>query len=222
MDNKPNYFRHRRNELLILHNVGMREEGREKMDSTKITLEFEKLLNEIKIYIDELNQHGAQSFFMSNYDATKEILIKIDKANLLKEKIKSLNNEWEEIVGPLEKKKTTEPAKNKQVEKKIITKDIRTKPIEFEIPILEALDSLGGSSDIHDVMDIVEQSMKNALSEFDWQTIPSDKNMIRWKNNVQWARLNLVKKGYLSDKSPKGIWEITEAGKSYFEASKKK
>jgi restriction system protein len=103
-----------------------------------------------------------------------------------------------------------------------LAKGLRTKSDDFEIPILLALDSLGGSGNIHDVFNIVEKLMINDLTKSDWQPLPSNPKSLRWKNSVQWARLHLVKEGFLSNTSTKGIWEITESGRTALKDDKKK
>uniref|UniRef100_A0A7C3EZC1 Restriction system protein Mrr-like N-terminal domain-containing protein n=1 Tax=candidate division WOR-3 bacterium TaxID=2052148 RepID=A0A7C3EZC1_UNCW3 len=44
----------------------------------------------------------------------------------------------------------------------------------------------------------------------------SDPETIRWRNAAQWARYNMVKQGWLKSNSPRGVWEITEAGREAF------
>lgn len=39
------------------------------------------------------------------------------------------------------------------------------------------------------------------------------RNQTQWHNNCQWARQNLVEKGYL-DPSEYGVWKITQAGET--------
>lgn len=75
---------------------------------------------------------------------------------------------------------------------------------------------LGGQ--VSEVLDHVEGMMKDQLNQYDYQTIPSNPKIIRWRNNANWARLVLVQEGYLASDSPRGVWEITEAGRHWVEA----
>lgn len=67
-------------------------------------------------------------------------------------------------------------------------------------------------------MDLAEEMMKDQLNTYDYETIPSNPKVIRWRNNAQWARFSLVHGGYLAADSPRGVWEITEAGRAWVAA----
>src|SRR4051812_41831521 len=38
---------------------------------------------------------------------------------------------------------------------------------------------------------------------------------VRWRNRTRFARLRMKERGLLSDMSPRGIWEMTDAGRGY-------
>ena len=82
------------------------------------------------------------------------------------------------------------------------------------LPILQALVQLGGSGRVIEVLDRVERMMKEQLNKYVYESLPSNPKELRWRNNAQWARLNLVQAGYLASDSPRGIWEISEAGRA--------
>ena len=67
-----------------------------------------------------------------------------------------------------------------------------------------------------DVVPRVEQLMKSILKDVDYEPLTSMPDMPRWKNSTQWARNSLVKEGLLKDNSPRGVWEISEAGRKYY------
>jgi len=56
--------------------------------------------------------------------------------------------------------------------------------------------------------------MKDRLREVDWEMLPNGRS-IRWRNTAQWARYRMIQAGLLAPDSPRGIWEITEAGRAY-------
>ncbi len=89
----------------------------------------------------------------------------------------------------------------------------RTPEEVYYRPILKALNELGGSAKMNDVLEKVEQSMKNVLKQVDYEPLASDTEMLRWRNTAQWARHTLVKENLLKSNSPRGIWEITEKGR---------
>lgn len=91
----------------------------------------------------------------------------------------------------------------------------RTPEEAYYRPILTAIDELGGSAKMNDVLERVEQIMRNILKPPDYERLGSGTGMLRWRNTAQWTRYALVKEGLLKSKSPRGIWEITEAGHTF-------
>jgi restriction endonuclease Mrr len=75
---------------------------------------------------------------------------------------------------------------------------------------------LGGGGKAQEVLGMVFSKMENQLTEADLSRLPNGR-AIRWKNYVRWARQHLKDKGYLKQDSPRGLWEITEEGKTYYE-----
>lgn len=80
----------------------------------------------------------------------------------------------------------------------------------YEIPLLRALESRGGSASaraaIEDVGAALEASFTDTDRELNKSGVP------RWKNRVQFVRLKLVRAGEMKPDSPRGVWEITAAG----------
>lgn len=81
----------------------------------------------------------------------------------------------------------------------------------YHRPILEALQELGGSARMHEVLKLVENRMKTLLGPIDNEKVPSGTS-VRWKNTAQWARYDLVKEGLLKSDSPSGVWELSDKG----------
>lgn len=92
----------------------------------------------------------------------------------------------------------------------------RTPETAFYIPILEALEELGGRGHVQQVIDFIYERMRDRLTEDDLAPLPSGTD-VRWRNNVMWARNDLVRLGLLRADSPRGIWEITDAGRAYLQ-----
>ncbi len=78
----------------------------------------------------------------------------------------------------------------------------------FYKPIIEVLQKSGGSGTASEVIDRVIEIMNIPESE---QEITLKDGSSRVRNQVQWARLDLVKLGYL-DSSKRGVWSLTEKG----------
>lgn len=98
---------------------------------------------------------------------------------------------------------------------------IKTPVSAFYVPILEALEELGGRGSFQEVMDLVYDRMKDLLTEDDLNPLPSGGD-IRWRNTAQWARYTMVRRGLLRDDSPRGVWEISEAGRAYLQEARRR
>ncbi len=82
---------------------------------------------------------------------------------------------------------------------------------EYELPILRALERLGGRVPTSEVIAEVEKVMAARLTDVDREELSS--GGVRWQNRVQFVRLKLIKKGEIVAGSPRGIWEISPAGR---------
>ncbi len=89
----------------------------------------------------------------------------------------------------------------------------RTDQTAFLLPVLEVLRECGGKAEAKRVIQQLEAKMKDQLKPVDREQLKS--GQIRWKNTAQWARNELVTEGYLSNDSPRGVWEISEKGREY-------
>jgi len=94
-----------------------------------------------------------------------------------------------------------------------------TSQSEYAIPILESLIELGGSGKKRDVLNKVHEKMKNRLTPDDLKPVPSGSD-IRWENHVAWMRFELKRNGYLKADSTRGIWEISDKGRTYYQKIK--
>jgi restriction system protein len=91
-----------------------------------------------------------------------------------------------------------------------LPKGQKTPQQAYRRPIIEALDELGGSGTVIDILDIVETKMKTLLSEIDYKEIPTGD--IRWRNTAMWERFEMIKDGLLKSGSPRGVWELSNKG----------
>jgi hypothetical protein len=82
---------------------------------------------------------------------------------------------------------------------------------EYELPILRALEHLGGRVPTSEVVAQVEKEIGARLTDVDREELSS--GGVRWQNRVQFVRLKLIKKGEMVEGSPRGIWEISPAGR---------
>jgi hypothetical protein len=91
----------------------------------------------------------------------------------------------------------------------------------YREPLLRALLELGGSAHKNMVFDRVGAIMKDTFTENDYQENHESPSVrrgerIQWRQNAAWQRHKMVKEGLLKSNSPKGVLEITEAGRLAF------
>ncbi len=84
----------------------------------------------------------------------------------------------------------------------------------YGLPILRALVELRGSASTKRVLQRVFQLMEtaNELREID-KSQRSD-GQFYWDNRTQDMRRELINKGFMKENSPRGIWEISDAGRN--------
>jgi integrase len=80
----------------------------------------------------------------------------------------------------------------------------------YELPILRALKERGGSARRGEVRSAVATEVASALSDLDRQPLPSGEP--RWEARFDKARSKLLAAGCLRADSPRGVWELAEAG----------
>lgn len=78
----------------------------------------------------------------------------------------------------------------------------------FINPIIEVLKELGGSGRSSEVTDVVIEKMNISDDELE-DVLQSGQSRI--KNQIHWARMVLVKIGFI-DSSQRGVWSLTEKG----------
>lgn len=80
--------------------------------------------------------------------------------------------------------------------------------LAYWIPVIEVLKELGGSGRPSEVTDLVIERLQ-IPDEIVAETIKSGPSRVR--NQIAWARMYLVKNGFL-DSSVRGVWSLTEKG----------
>ncbi len=92
-----------------------------------------------------------------------------------------------------------------------VASDLLLPEEEYEMPILRALAAGDGRLPTREVVVAVGEALSGRLTELDREPV-RDGGPPRWENRVQFARLRLVKAGLMEASSPRGVWEISDAG----------
>jgi hypothetical protein len=129
--------------------------------------------------------------------------------------VSGLRKEWTKINAAAEEKEDEETRIQCNNMGKL-RKGLRTPESSYVLPILQALDQMGGSGKVSDVIDKVGEIMRPILKNIDYDPLASNPDNPRWRNTAQWARNSMVnEEGYLKKDSPRGIWEISEKGRAF-------
>jgi tetratricopeptide (TPR) repeat protein len=194
----------------------------EVMEYQTILPALEVLLDEVDEIASRLNEKGAELFKQGDYEQARELLGKAESIAGFRGKVLCLEDDWKAVQVPTVKKPSTSDAriKEKQHIKAPLKKGLMTSKDEFYFPILEALARLEGTGSVQQVLNIVEDLMREELNQYDYAPLPSSSNSVRWKKTAQWARYNMVQNGWLASDSPRGVWEMTDEGRTALEKAK--
>jgi len=80
----------------------------------------------------------------------------------------------------------------------------------YEQPIMKALTGMGGKGAAREVIAAVGDELAELLTGPDQE--PLNSGEVRWHNRAHFARLRLVERGLMKKDSPRGVWELTQAG----------
>jgi Mrr N-terminal domain len=87
---------------------------------------------------------------------------------------------------------------------------------EYWVPILSILDRAGGAMPANDVIEEVGRRLHDRLSRRDFEELHMGE--VRWRNRTRFARLRMKERGLLNEAAPRGLWEMTDAGRRYLAA----
>ena len=183
-------------------------------DVTNVVAAFEMLLEQIEIEIDLLGELGESAFAKRDYDAASQLAGSGKAITTFREKVAGLRREWEGITTV--QAKTAEEDEAIEAERRNLgrlQRGVRTPEEAYYTPILKALVQMGGKVKVSEVLDHVEPILKGTLTSVDYEPLSSNKDMPRWRNAAQWARLTMVNNGLLKSDSARGTWEITDVGR---------
>jgi hypothetical protein len=86
---------------------------------------------------------------------------------------------------------------------------------EYWVPILSILDGAGGSLPANDAIEEVGRRLMGRFNDRDFEELHMGE--VRWRNRTRFARLRMKEQGLLNEAAPRGVWEITSAGRRYLE-----
>jgi hypothetical protein len=180
-------------------------------DTSNVQAAFQMLLEEMNIEVKIVRDAGSKAFTDGALDTIREALTRAEKMEAFQEKVQALRAEWEKIA-PVNADRAAKAERRNlgRAEPGTVTSDH-----DYEPHVLAVLVELGGRAAAKDVVNRVLPRVKDRLVPLDFAPMPSDPDCPRWRNATHWARNFLRKKGYIRPDSPRGIWEITQAGRDW-------
>jgi restriction endonuclease Mrr len=88
---------------------------------------------------------------------------------------------------------------------------------EYELPILRVLADHDGRAPAREVIAAVGKIVSAKLTALDREELPNGGK--RWENRVQFTRLRLKERGLIESGSPRGLWELSDAGRELLSQS---
>lgn len=175
---------------------------------------FERIERELNQLI-EIFENEAETILKNEKIELKTLLNTIRRLDHLKEEFSNIGDEWKDVFRS---SKALNDVRKKTFSK--LRRGLSLPENEYIIPILESVVELGGRAKTRDVLKKVREKVAHKLTEYDFEGLPSNPNVQRWKNKAMWCRQNLVNEGLLSSFSERGIWEITDKGLEYLRRHK--
>ena len=172
---------------------------------------FEILLEELEAEIEICTRSGARAVENRDFGKAEAAIARAKMVTEFRDKVADLRKQWNAIGGA--DYDQDEEAKVERQNLGRLRRGLRTSETDFYLPILKALDELGGSAKMQSVLSKVHKAMKPVLKDVDYEPLSSNPDMPRWRNTAQWARNTMRQEGLLKDDSPHGTWEISDAGR---------
>lgn len=183
---------------------------------------LDTLLLKLDTEIADANQFGGKAFETGNHIRAKELLARAEEIAAYRRKVASLRKQWGGAATPSGTGKPTPPSNGVSPKPRVVSpgtgggsESQRPGMSSYYVPILQALDQLGGSAEVARVLPRVEESMRGILTDIDYTPTPSKPNVIRWKHRTHWAYNQLRHDGLARPGNARGIWEITDEGRMY-------
>jgi len=167
-----------------------------------------------------INDEGAKAMKAGDYPTAEGVLDFAKRLLAFRSRVEGLGKEWAELEGLRDKSsEEVQQIVSKRFFGRRPSGDI-TPQIEYCRYILEVLVEMGGTGKTDDVLEGVSKKMRPVLKPKDHEPHKSDAKQIRWRNTAQWARNLMVNEdGRMKKKSPRGVWEISDAGRAWLKAN---
>ena len=191
-------------------------------DNDDVSAALQLLGDSLQGEVQRINHEGSQAMHVGDYDTAQAVIDFAKRLTAFRQKVADLGGEWEK----LEQLRDKASAEVQQ----IVSKRFFGKSRKGEItpqesycrPLLEVLLEMNGGGKTKAVLDRLGEKMKATLKPKDYEPHESDAGQIRWRNTAQWARNLMVNDdGRMKKNSPRGVWEISEKGRTWLKQQAK-
>ena len=107
------------------------------MERNEVHVAFEILLEEIEQVANTIRESGAAALKASNYERAMAAIEHATRLAEFRERVKSLQTEWNRLVGIAPVEMTRRPARTRQKSYRPLSRGLRTPEASFRRPILE-------------------------------------------------------------------------------------
>lgn len=182
------------------------------------TLDLDILIQKTKEALEEAQAQATEAFRQGRYADVQKAAEKVAQLAAALKHLEGLRGQWDalaDILAGVNLGQGAAPRRGRRKGKprQPLPKGLKTPQGAYCIPILKALEELGGRGRASEVLNRVGELMRGVLKEIDYVVVPS--GSVRWRNTAEWCRFDMVRQGLLASDSPRGIWEITEKGRQY-------
>lgn len=181
------------------------------MHSPTVLEAFDKLVEELDQEIREARDAAANAIRDGHDDEADRMRRLIRETTALRAKTHALREAWLALLDGKERRR----GRKRRETFERAPRGQRLPEEAYYLPILRALEQLGGQAPVKQVLQLVYQQIKDKLTQIDLTPLPSDARTLRWRNAALWARQGLVHKGLVQKDTPFGVWAITPRGREY-------
>jgi hypothetical protein len=178
----------------------------------KVSEAIEGLFQALKSELDDAKSAGARAFEAGEFEAAQTAAEKGAALGAILESAQQIRDQWQTYQE--ERKPSIEPTPVVSEEPKKKPSKAKASEESFFIPILKALEGMGGKASAEDVLEQVELLVSGDLEPSEFVAV--DGGAPRWRETAYSASMLMVRKGLLHTSASKDEWQITPKGRLYF------
>ena len=181
--------------------------------SGNVTPALEMAGDELAVLVQSLRDQGAEAFRSGDEAGFAKISERLQAVEDFQKRFAQLQQEW----TALNSRRRAPRTGRRRTARPRASRGELLPARAYAFPILQTLKDAGGSASVREVLAGVHSAVGHRLTQRDREALAN--GQVRWENRTQWARMDLVRAGYLAPSRRKGVWEITPAGLRELEAN---